>query len=226
MNYFTLLFFLSITFFFSSCETQTNVKGFDVESNEASINGSNQTAEKMNPQEYVQWVQNSENGFKKEKTIDDLVFAVQYKPLEYIVCMEERKSELADSIVKKKVSELSDMQYFDLKIMIKNAQGELLKYNLNSQEQYDNRVKYFSFHMQQDIQLIDGNDTIPCSLFHFERAYDITPYSTFLLGFALSNNSKQEDKTLIVYDKTFNKGLLKFTFKQNELYNLPKIKTI
>lgn len=180
----------------------------------------------MEVKEYLAWVQDSENGFKKEKTIDNLTFSVQYKPYEYIICMEEKKEELPDTLMKSKIDQINDMQYYNLKIELNEGSGELLKYQLTSQQQYQQRVNYFSFNMQNDIQLVEGKDTLPCVLYHFERAYDIAPSSMFLLGFPLSKSKSQQEKTILVYDKTFHKGLLKFTFKKNELRNLPKLKTI
>jgi len=216
-------------FAFNSCNENKSMLNSDGQAIAESdiLNSKNSTTTKieLSPSDYVQWVKNSENGFFKEKTIDDISFTALYKPYEYIVCIEERAEEIQDSVAKKKLSEMEGMQYFDLKFLLNESQGELLKYKLNSAQEYENRVKYFSFNMQNDIKLVEGQDTIPCSLFHFERAYDVAPFATFLLGFnASKNNSK--DKTLIVYDRTFNKGTIKFTFKQNDLQNLPKLKTI
>ena len=79
--------------------------------------------------------------------------------------------------------------------------------------------------MQKDISLLDGKDTVPCDLYHFERAYDVSPSATILLGFTASKKTKN-DKTLIIYDRTFNKGTVKFLFKASELNNKPKLKTL
>lgn len=179
----------------------------------------------MNVHDFVQWVQNPENGFRKEKKMDDLTFSVQYKPYEYIVCMEERKEEIKDTLMKNRIGEINGMQYYDLKISLNEGAGELLKYQLASPQQYTERVNYFAFNMQNNIQLVEGNDTLPCSLYHFERAYDAAPSGTFLLGFQVTKNKLSQEKTLLVYDKTFNKGMLKFTFRKKDLKNLPKIKT-
>jgi hypothetical protein len=180
----------------------------------------------LEPGEYVRWMQGPENGLKKEKIIDDMIFTVQYKPVEYIICVEERQAQLKGSLVKQRASELSDMQYYDLKITVKNGEGELLKHNLASAGQYNQRANYFAFNMQNDIQLIEGNDTLPCSLFHFERAYDITPSAVFLLGFPVTVHSSEQDKTFIIFDRIFNKGLIKFTYSINKIKNLPRLKTI
>lgn len=180
----------------------------------------------LSTQDYIAWVRDVDNGLKKEKTIDDLLFSVQYKPYEYIVCLEEKKEALQDSLVKKKTEELSNMQYYDFKISLTEGSGELLKHQITSPQQYDQRINYFAFGMQKDIQLVEGTDTLPCSLYHFERTYDIAPSSTCLLGFPVNTKKSSTEKTLLVYDRTFNKGLLKFTFFTDALKKQPKLKTL
>ena len=119
------------------------------------------------------------------------------------------------------------MQYYDLKIELKDGQGEFLKYKLaSSNEDYEKRVKYCAFDMQKDIKLLAGNDSMPCTLFHFERAYDLAPYGIFLLGFPLSKIGSDKEAAIVIQDKLFNKGILKFTFSESELKNLPKLKTL
>ena len=184
------------------------------------------TNEVLPVSDYVKWVQDFKNGLRKEKKMDDLNFILQYKPAEYIVCMEEREEKMYDTLLKSRVNDLKEMQYYDLKIMLNKEEGELLKYNLSSKEQYEKRVNYFAFRMQDDIQLVEGKDTLPCVLYHFERTYDVAPYCTILVGFNLDTKNIQKQKTFLFHDRTFNKGLLKFTFKENKLTNLPKLETI
>jgi hypothetical protein len=110
--------------------------------------------------------------------------------------------------------------------LLNDGSTELLKYKNTSAQQYSDRVNYFAFGMQNDIALVDGNDTLHCDLYHYERAYDVAPSATMLLGFAKKNGSDRKDKTLIFYDRTFNKGMLKFKFAASTLYNKPKLKTL
>ena len=177
------------------------------------------------PVDYVKWIQDKDNGIKKEKVIDDIVYEIQYKPYEYIVCMEERKEKLADSVVKKKVEEINDMQYYDLTISLNSGSGELLKYGVTAYDQYDKRIKYVSFDMQNDISLVEDGDTIPCSLFHFERVYDVAPYAKFLLGFAKGKKDSPQQSVIVFDDKLFNQGLIKMTYSHEEISNIPKLKT-
>ena len=190
----------------------------------AAMPGADATGEMLEAADYVRWMKDPDNGFRNEKTIDNLRFSVQYKTPEYITCMEQHGRACSDALVRKNTAELSGMQYYDLRIVLNDGGNELLKYNLSSAEQYNERVNYFAFGMQHDIQLIDGHDTLPCLLYHFERAYDVTPSATLVLGFL--QKQPEGDKTLLVDDRTFNKGLLKFRFSAAELNNKPKLKTL
>jgi len=210
-----LFFSIALMTFISSC---TGVGG-------KSRAGKEENNEQLTPKEYVQWLQDKDNGIKKEKNIDDITFSLQYKPAEYIVCMEEKKDQISDSLLKKQQEEFSDMEYYDLTIALSEGQGELLKHDLTSITQYDERVQYFAFDMQQDIKLIEDGDTIPCSLYHFERTYDVAPYSKFLLGFVKGKNAEPKERILTFYDKVFNKGLIKFTYTDEDFNNIPKLKT-
>lgn len=179
------------------------------------------------PSEYVKWVQDEANGLRKEKTIDELLFSVQFKPYDYIICEEEKNDTINKHIRNNKISELNDMEYYDLRITIKDSQGELLKYNLSGVAEYNERVNYFAFQMQKDISLIQNGDTIPCGLYHFERAFDTSPSSTILLGFKkIKGRKSTEEKTIVFHDKIFDKGIIKFTFDSKELTNIPKLRTI
>lgn len=179
------------------------------------------------PGEYVQWYQSDENQLRKKKVIEDIEFSAQYRPKEYMVCLEERKDSLAGELVKQRVSDMEGAEYFELRIGIAGGEGELLKFKLRSAAEYEKRVDYFAFGLQQDIKLITStNDTIPCTMFHFERAYDVVPFCRFILGFPVRTGNNTGDLTLMIHDQCFKKGIVKLLFRKEELNNIPKLKTI
>jgi hypothetical protein len=178
---------------------------------------------KLEPSQYVSWIEDKNNGLQKEKKIDEVLFTVQYRPLPYIICEEEKKMDLVDSLVKRRSAELDGMQYVSMKIEVPN--GELLKYGTTTTEQYEDRVNYFSFGMQKDIQLVEDGDTLPCLLFHYERVYDLAPYGTFLIAFS-KGKDVNGDKTLIFSDNQFNKGIIKFYFNGKDMRKVPQLATI
>jgi hypothetical protein len=109
------------------------------------FNVENNKNTELSPVDYVTWVRNPENGLLKKKTIEELTFSAQYKPIEYVACLEVGKSTIPESVLKSKKEELQGMEYVDLKIEIPEGQGELLKHELHSAKQYDERISYFSF---------------------------------------------------------------------------------
>jgi hypothetical protein len=119
------------------------------------------------------------------------------------------------------------MQYLTFRISTPNLKSELLKAGISSLEEYNQRILYCSFQMQNDLKLLDGRDTLNCELFHFERVYNLAPYATFSLGFPLGKmecNGKQiNDKTLIYDDKMFGVGRINLTIKGKDIENIPHL---
>lgn len=199
------------------------------------LNGTNGTSntsvasmgikEELNPTAYVQWCEDPANGLQKNKQIEDLTYSLFHKPVEFIALQEEKTEHMSAQVLKKKMAELDGLDYYDFKIQLTKDEGELLKHNLSSNGEYEERLNYFSFNMQQDIKMIEGLDTVDCALFHFERAYDVAPYAIFLVGFP-KGDKDLISKTFFYQDNVFHKGIIKFTFTKDELSGLPKLKTI
>jgi hypothetical protein len=169
------------------------------------------------PEKLVDYVNDEQNGFVKVKTIENIKYYSVLKPVEYLLAQKRLK----DNNVKLKSEEFEDLQYFDLRIEIEDFKSEFIKYDLDSPASYEQRVKYCAFEMQNDIKLIDGNDTLRCVLYHFERAYDVVPYGHFILGFETTKKKNIEAKTLCFDDKLFNKGMIKFTYPPKTIAKQP-----
>lgn len=187
------------------------------------------------PKEYIRWIEDKEHGIQVKKTIGDYTFATVYKPYEYLIAREIKKDSISAGILDEKINSINDLQYFSFRISAENQNTELLKVGLSSQDEYYARIEYCSFKMQQDIKLVDNNDTLNCVLFHFERVYNIAPYATFVLGFPLTEKEKKDiqqgkkivhpDKTLSYEDKIFGIGKVNLTIKGENINRIPKLKT-
>jgi hypothetical protein len=215
---------LTLVVFSFSCGKVKKGDSFDNPGGE-NVSANETLKEELFPSEYVSWVRDPNNGLVKDKEMDELKFSVLFKPSEYIICQEERSEKISTALCAKKLDEMSELEYYDLKIELKDGQEEILKHDLSSSSQYGKRVEYCSFQMQKDIVMLNGSDSIQCAMLHFERAFDIAPYATFLLAFP-KQKGKDENRTIILHDKLFGKGILKFQFKGRELNNLPKLKTV
>jgi hypothetical protein len=183
-----------------------------------------------NISEYMFWIEDKDNGVRVEKTIGKINFSAQYKPYEYMAIMELKNAALTEEKIKETAAAYEGLQYFTFKITATDEQKELLKVGVQSEQEYFSRLEYFSFEMQKDFRLIEGKDTLPCGLYHFERVYGLAPYATVVLGFPLKKEEQDsegkknyEDKTLGYTDKVFGTGNVYMTIKGENLNQMPEL---
>ena len=72
---------------------------------------------KLNVKDYVAYTENESNGLRKVKTISPYTISVQYKPLDYVVALEQRKSAINKEIMEARKKKLDGMEYFTLRIL-------------------------------------------------------------------------------------------------------------
>lgn len=170
--------------------------------------------------EFINWVENPENGLVVEKKMNDLIFSVQYKPLAYEVLLQE-KQVLSETDLKLEMDSISDMQYFTFRIAAANG-SDVQKYRSNGEQDYYARLEYFALQMQNDIVLVEGADTLPCLLYHYERTYGIDPRATFVMGFSDKKKSAY-NKTLMFNDRAFGSGPVLLTIESSNLQMIPQL---
>lgn len=182
----------------------------------------------LEAKEYVKWVEDPAHGLLKKRSLDRYRYSLLYKPGDYMIIKDIDAASIKvyeyDSL--RKVYE--GLEYYTFSIEDTTMQDELLKSQLGSREEYEQRILYYSFEMQKDIQLISGKDTLPCSLLHFERTYNISPKANFLLGFPVNKNSSKEpeSKTLVYEDRVFKTGIVKLRIEGDALKKIPGIKLV
>lgn len=175
------------------------------------------------PADYVAWVNDASNGLYKEKQVQPLTISAVYKPIPYIIANEKRSNQIDPIEYQQRKEELAGMQYVTLKLGIIGEQKDITNYEVQTDADLQERLSYLSFAMQKDIQLIDGQDTLACALYHFERSYDLTPQRTFVLGFE-KKSTPATDKTLVLDLPYFNTGPIKLAFKADDLQAIPELK--
>ena len=183
----------------------------------------NHTEEKLTVQEFISWCSDKNNKLNKSKDIADIQFGLSYMPAESMAVLELRTEEYDYPKFIEACNHYADMTYFNFKIEVINGSGELLKYKLESPSQYEGRVKYISFEMQKDIYLVQGKDTLLPGLFQFERIFEVAPYSTVMFSFDNKKFNRNNEFTIVYNDKLFEKGFVKFNYKNKQLINVPNI---
>jgi hypothetical protein len=122
------------------------------------------------------------------------------------------------------VKSYDSLMFFDLEISIDHFNEEMIHYGpvLRDEASFENRVAYYSFGMQKDICLtIAGKDTVPCTVYHYERNYGVSPQNHFMLGFRAS---RVKDAVLVYHNQLLATGPVKFALKEQDLLYHPKIK--
>ena len=80
-----------------------------------------------------------------------------------------------------------------------------------------------SFKMQNDIFIVQGNDTLYPGMYHFERIYEIAPFATVMLAFDDKKFKPENEFTVVYNDRLFNKGFIKYNYSPKQLIDLPNI---
>jgi hypothetical protein len=176
-------------------------------------------------QEYAQWVENKDNGLSTTKEIEEFEFKILYKPIDYIIAYELKNQGLNKDSIAARKEQLKGFQYYTLKIKSTND-NEIFKSGIKTEEEYYQRLEYFVGPVQDDISVIDGNDTLPCKVYHFERNYGLSPYNTMVMSFESkeTENNKIHDKTFVYDDQVLGTGKIAITISGSDIENLPTLK--
>lgn len=185
--------------------------------------GCAQPRKKMEIKAYEQFITTENNGCYESRIVNGFQFELLYLPLEYKAIKEIRDKTPSIALLEKEKTNFSGMTYFTLKISPEKSDKSILKYNLKSNEDYQARLAYFSFGLQKDIYLEQGDLKIPCTLYHFERAYDLSKFRVFNLAFEDKLIDKNKDFTLVIASDFFQSGRIKFKYKKTELEKIPEL---
>lgn len=169
----------------------------------------------MEASDYMDWYAKNES-LNRTRSYPGISFKATYKDAAFIYLLERngRKSTLMD--FEKKRKELGDLFYFNLKITGSDGRDLFTQYGLND-------VNYPIDLLQDELSLVQGEDTLPCRLFHFERNYGLSPSANLSLAFE-KGRKKDEDITLVFNDELFRTGLNKFRFSSSSIYSIPKLR--
>lgn len=176
----------------------------------------------LNAKDYTAWIENPANGICITKKISDFEFAVLYKPVDYVVAIESKNKNISKDSILKRRENLKGYQYYTFRIR-SFKDNEFFKTGMTSENEYYKRLEYFVSNAQNDIILVEDKDTIPCAVYHFERNYGISPYSSIVLSFEEKDNSNTKDKVFIYEDKVLGVGKIAIKIKGSELSDLPKL---
>ncbi len=202
----------------SGCNSGSDDKGSDPQKSHLV-----HVTEAVSADEFVSWCSNEENQLSKSKAISEMIYRVNFLPAESMAYTELKTSQYDLETFQKTSESYKSMSYFNFRLQLNNGNGELLKYKVNSPAHYEERIKYVSFYMEKDLYLVQGNDTVYPGIYHFERTYEVVPFITVMLAFDNTKFDKEKEFTIVYNDKLFEKGLVKFTYQNKVLVDVPQV---
>ncbi|MBI5539815.1 MAG: hypothetical protein HY951_07135 [Bacteroidia bacterium] len=171
------------------------------------------------PEEYYQWISEPTNNLHQSKQMSGFEFNLQYKTPS-LIGLQETHGKMTKEEQLSYEEQYSGFDNFTLKIKSDD------KSKTNPFESISNPeiANYLYFQMQKEFVLVSGQDTIPCSFYHFEQAYNISPENSILLSFEKAKNDTIFNEKVLVYnDKILKTGPIKFRFKKEYFTNIPKL---
>ena len=168
----------------------------------------------LRPAEYQAWMQDTDHGLRIVREIAPYRVEAQYLPPAYMAARQgiEQYKQVKDS------KELN----FQLRISTLDRQQTVLRKDLQSPEEYQERVQYFSFELEDRLKLIAGPDTLSPVLYHFVRSYDVSPDLDCMLTFAAPTADLQSFR-LLWDDDLLGMGPVHFLFHLPAREDIPNL---
>src|ERR1700743_396406 len=87
---------------------------------------------------YADYVQNEKNGLKKTIQLQQWEYTMQYKPVDYIILMENKGNN--NSYVNRRKADLKGTIWFNISFKVGEGGMEPLRYALQTRADYDRRL--------------------------------------------------------------------------------------
>jgi len=176
----------------------------------------------LSQEAYATYIDSDKSELVQSKEIGNFTIQCEYKTPEYIALKESNKD--GHLVNQSKIDEYKNTFHFYMKLS-SSKQTDFLKEGIENAEEYGHRLAYFTEHIQNNISLVLGTDTLPCSYSYFERNYGVQKVSTLLVGFDKINTDLQTMPSIsfIYDDQVLGVGPVIFQYKSQNLKNIPQL---
>lgn len=175
------------------------------------------TKSDLAPAELIKWIENKENGLIKEETIDGAKYTISLHPSQYMK---------ARAIIEKDSFMLANYKDHNYSVVVKmepsDNQTQFLILGAIDKSEPFGRINYYLNGIQNDIKVLNGEDTLAVENLVYERLYNVSPAQLILFGFDVKNIAKPIK--IIIDDRAIGTGKMQFEFNEKTLQSIPQIK--
>lgn len=170
-------------------------------------------------QEYVIWIENKENGLRREVPSGDFNYIFQFKPADYIICKERRNNDTGG-----RATQLKHSVWFNVYLQPRDSRRDPLKDKVSGLDEYNQRLNYFLSAAAKNFTLEYGGKEAEQIGYYFENNYGLTPMDVMIVGFRIPDAVPEKDFTISYADELFGNGIIKANFPQETIINIPTLK--
>lgn len=168
-----------------------------------------------NTAEAKKYMDDKDNGLRKEIRVERFVYSYQYKPAAYILATEATGEE-DPAVSEQRRKNLEQMWWFNVTLSVADFNQSPLRYQLTSMEEYQQRQDYMLNYASRDFVLLAGTDTLHPASYWFENNQNLVPSETVVLAFEKPKQMPEEVQ-LVFNDQLFRNGIIKATFDTKKL---------
>lgn len=181
----------------------------------------------LSPQAYLRWLNEPDGVVMREKEQGDFTFRLQYLPSEAMALNEYGIEAVGNADWTDILAAYDSAWYFQFRMVSKADDVSVVSYKTEKGQEVE-RIAHFSFGLQKELKLLHGTDTLDCSLFHFERNYQLAPYASFLLAFekdpiGSKDRNQPYELTFLYSDTQLGVGQVLIPLGRDMFIHLPKL---
>jgi hypothetical protein len=169
----------------------------------------------LTPQEFVDYVNNPENGFVQKQKINKYSFEVQYLPPDYLAL------QFALSGIEPDFDKLKDEADSTLNFKLTICSEDSVPLDRKS-DAYKEKVNYLNNDFIQSCALVTNKDTLLPIIHHYEMNPNIKPCDNVM--FAFENSKKVKPIKIIIVAPLYSIKPFEFDVQKIKTLNIPKIK--
>ncbi len=166
--------------------------------------------------QYIHWVENPGNGLLTTQRVSNYNIKVQYQPDDYRYLLKSNTSVIDPLRLKENRDEAVGMQFYHLTFSLADPTQDVMKYGVASLDEYQQKIYYFSYRFQYDIELEHNGQKLDCKLFHFEDTMGLSSSRLFLLGFE-NPDTRVQQVSIIINSSWISKEPVELKLNKNNI---------
>jgi hypothetical protein len=180
-------------------------------------------------EEYLAWLNDSENGLTMDKKAGGIIIKVKHLPSNYLAYQDLlHQSQVNKDIVDSLINNYDKSLTFLLNIGVdgNTKKGDVMYHDVKNYEEYKKKLYNMNFDIEKNISLtINEKEYFPV-LAHLENVYGLTESRNIMVVFVPETENEQSfyDAKEIAFtydDELFNTGISHFVFKRKNINNIP-----